>query len=151
MIDYALFSKIKHLKDHEGLTAPQIAAELALDPRTVSKWFKQNRLLPRKATPRSSKLDPFKNDILRMLEAHAYSAAQILQRITEQGFDGRYSIVKEYVRKVRPPRTRAFLKLSFAPGECAQVDWGSYGSVNVGRTRRRLSFCVMVLCYSRWM
>jgi hypothetical protein len=44
-----------------------------------------------------------------------------------------------------------FLKLSFAPGECAQVDWGSYGSVNVGSTSRKLSFFVMVLCYSRMM
>jgi len=28
MIDYELFAKIRHLKEHEGLTAPQIAAEL---------------------------------------------------------------------------------------------------------------------------
>jgi transposase len=39
--------------------------------------------------------------------------------------------------------------LAFAPGECAQVDWGSYGTVRVGDTTRRLSFFVMVLCYSR--
>ena len=151
MIDYALFCKIKHLKEHEGLTGTQIAAELALDPRTVDKWINQEQFVPRKTTPRPSKLDPFKKDIIRMLEAHPYSAAQILQRISEQGFDGRYSIVKDYVRKVRPPRFQAFLTLSFAPGECAQVDWGSYGSVNVGNTRRRLSFFVMVLCYSRMM
>jgi transposase len=41
------------------------------------------------------------------------------------------------------------LTLSFAPGECAQVDWGEYGSVAVGETRRKLSFFVMVRCYSR--
>jgi len=41
--------------------------------------------------------------------------------------------------------------LEFAPGECAQVDWGSFGSITVGSTRRRLSFFVMVLCYSRLM
>ena len=41
--------------------------------------------------------------------------------------------------------------MSFAPGECAQVDWGSYGSVAVGETRRKLSFFVMVLSYSRMM
>jgi len=39
--------------------------------------------------------------------------------------------------------------LAFAPGECAQVDWGSWGTVAVGETRRRLSLFVMVLCYSR--
>jgi transposase len=64
---------------------------------------------------------------------------------------GGYSILKEYVRKVRPKKTKAFLKLCFAPGECAQVDWGSYGSVAVGGTHRRLSFFVMVLCHSRMM
>jgi hypothetical protein len=52
---------------------------------------------------------------------------------------------------VRPPKQKAFLKLSFAPGECAQVDWGEFGSINVGSTRRRLSFFVMVLCHSRQM
>ena len=100
---------------------------------------------------RQSKLDPFKNDIVRMLETHPYTAAQIFQRIREQGFDGSYTIVKQYVRKIRPHRPQAFLKLSFAPGECAQVDWGSFGSVPVGETIRRLSFFVMVLCYSRMM
>ena len=52
---------------------------------------------------------------------------------------------------MRPVRAPAFLTLHFAPGECAQVDWGHYGSVPVGNTRRRLSFFVMVLCYSRLM
>ena len=37
MIDYELFSKIKHLKEHEGLSVAQIALELAIDPRTVKK------------------------------------------------------------------------------------------------------------------
>jgi transposase/DUF971 family protein len=74
-----------------------------------------------------------------------------LQRLREQGFDGGYSIVKAYVHTIRPKRQPAFLKLAFAPGECAQVDWGSFGSVPVGQTSRRLSFFVMVLCYSRLM
>ncbi len=150
MIDYEIFSKINHLKEREGLTVPQIASELALDPRTVRKWVKEP-FRPRAECHRASKLDPFKHDIVRMLEAHPYSAAQILQRIRENGFDGGYTIVKGYVRKVRPPKSRAFLTLAFAPGECAQVDWGSYGTVAVGSTRRRLSFFVMVLCYSRMM
>jgi Mu transposase, C-terminal domain/Integrase core domain len=55
------------------------------------------------------------------------------------------------VRTVRPKRQGAFLKLAFAPGECAQVDWGAFGAVPVGQTSRRLSFFVMVLCYSRML
>jgi transposase len=61
------------------------------------------------------------------------------------------TIVNMYVRRIRPPKRKAFLKLTFAPGECAQIDWGEYGSVGVGSTRRRLSFFVMVQCYSRQM
>jgi len=151
MIDYALFSKIKHLGRNDGLTARQIARELSMDVRTIRKWLDEMQFKPRNSPPRASKLDPFKRDIVRLLEAHPYTAIQVFQCIREQGFTGRYSIVKDYVRKVRPPKPRAFLTLSFAPGDCAQVDWGSYGSVNVGATRRRLSFFVMVLCYSRLM
>lgn len=150
MIDYELFAKIRHLKEQQGLTVPQIADQLAMDPRTVRKWLAEH-FRPRKSVARSSKLDPFKLDIQRMLEAHPYSAAQIFQRIGQMGFEGGYTIVKQYVGKIRPPKLRAFLKLTFAPGECAQADWGSHGTVNVGNTRGRLSFFVMVLCYSRMM
>jgi transposase len=151
MIDYQQFCQIKDLQANQGLTVAQIADALSLDPRTVASWLGQERFRPRRTAPRASKLDPFKPQILRLLEKYPYSAAQILQRLREQGFDGGYSIVKDYVRTVRPKRQPAFLKLAFAPGECAQVDWGSFGSVPVGHTSRRLSFFVMVLCYSRLM
>jgi transposase len=74
-----------------------------------------------------------------------------LQRLREQGVAGGYAIVTTYVRPVRPTRQPAFLTLAFAPGECAPVDWGSFGSVPVGQTRRRRSVFVIVLCYSRMM
>ena len=151
MIDYACFCQIKHLHEQQGLSASQIAATLALDPRTVAYWLTQERFRPRTSRPRASKLDPFKAQIVRMLDKYSYSAAQVFQRLREHGYDGGYSIVKAYVRTVRPRRQPAFLTLAFAPGECAQVDWGSFGSVKVGQTSRRLSFFVMVLCYSRMM
>ena len=103
MIDFELFSKIKHYHEQRALTPAQIARELELDPRTVAKWLAEHRFLPRKSTKRSSKLDPFKTSILRMLETHPYSAVQILQRIRDEGFDGGYTILKDYVRRVRPP------------------------------------------------
>jgi transposase len=151
MIDDQQFCQIKDLHGNQGLNAAQIAATVSLDPRTVSYWLGQERFRPRQQTPRASQLDPFKPQIVQMLEKYPYSAAQVFQRLQQQGFDGGYSIVKEYVRTIRPKRQPAFLKLAFAPGECAQVDWGSFGSVPVGQTSRRLSFFVMVLCYSRLM
>ena len=125
MIDYETFMKIKTYHEHHGLKCGQIATELGLDYRTVEKRLNEKQYHPRKRSQRTSKLDAFKDDIVRMLETHPYTAAQIFQRLKENGFDGGYTIVKDYVRKVGPKRIKAFLKLSFAPGECAQVDWGS--------------------------
>jgi transposase len=151
MIDYHCFCQIKHLHEHQGLNTSQIARELTLDPRTVAYWLAQEHFRPRKPSQRPSKLNPFKQEIGRLLERYPYSAAQVFQRLREHGFDGGYAIVNAYVRTVRPRRQPAFLTLAFAPGECAQVDWGTFGSVPVGQTQRRLSFFVMVLCYSRMM
>jgi len=151
MIDYELYSRMKNLEKQQGLTPAQIARELSLDQRTVEKWLETGRFHQRKSPAGQSKLDPYKDTILRMLETHFYTSSQILARIREEGFDGGRTIVKDYVQKVRPQRSKAYLTLSFAPGECAQVDWGAHGSVAVGSTRRRLYFFVMVLCYSRMM
>jgi transposase len=151
MIDYPRLCQIKDLHDHQGLNAAQLAGALGLDPRTVAYWLRQARLRPRRSPKRASTLDPFKPLIRQMLETYPYSAAQVFQRLREQGFAGGYSTVKASVRTVRPRRQPALLKLAFAPGECAQVDWGAFGAVRVGQTRRRLSFFVMVLCYSRLM
>jgi transposase len=151
MIDYHRFCQIKHLHDQQGLNASQIAQEVVLDRRTVAYWLTQDHFHPRKSRPHVSKLDPFKPDIVRLLARYPYSAAQVFQRLREQGFAGSYELVQAYVRLVRPKRQPAFLTLAFAPGECAQVDWGAFGTVPVGQTHRQLSFFVMVLCYSRML
>ena len=151
MIDYEQYCKIKDYHERRHLTAPQIARELGLDERTVTRWLAAAKFQPRRAGRRPSKLDPYKPQIVRWLENHPYSAAQIFLRLRESGYSGGITIVKDYVHQIRPPRTPAFLTLSFAPGECAQVDWGQFGSISVGNTRRRLSFFVMVLCYSRML
>lgn len=151
MIDYETYVRIKDFHQNRGLTVTQIADELALDPRTVADWLAKPHFIPRQNTPRPSKLDPFKPAILRMLEHHPYTATQLFQRLGEEGYEGGFSILKEYVRAVRPKRVPAYLTLAFAPGECAQVDWGEHGTVAIGSTRRRLSFFLMVLCHSRMM
>lgn len=151
MIDYSTFCQLRALLDEKHLTVTQVAVELKLDPKTVAKWAPRTSYQRRQSPKRPSKLAAFKGQIVALLERHAYSAQQILQQLKTQGYAGGYSILKDFVRLVRPVRKPAFLMLEFAAGECAQVDWGSCGSITVGATKRRLSFFVMVLCYSRLM
>lgn len=150
MIDYEVYCKI-HEARREGLKIVQIAKTLELHPETVSKWLRLSAFRQRQHVRRASRLDPYKGLIVRWLEAHPLSAQQVFQRLREEGYTGGISILKDYIRQIRPPKQKPFLKLSFVEGECAQVDWGSYGTVAVGNTRRKLSFFVMVLCYSRQM
>lgn len=151
MIDYQTYCQIRELYTVRKLTLRQIARELKIDFKTVWKWAKRESFQKAPLAKRPSKLDPFKGEIVRLLERHDYSAQQIFQQIKESGYTGGYCIAREFVRQVRPRSKPAFLTLHFKPGECAQVDWGYAGMVPVGSTRRRLSFFVMVLAYSRKM
>ena len=151
MIDYETFMQIHDHHERQGLTIAQTARALGLHPETVSKWVKCTRYERRRPVQRASRLDPFKGLIVRWLDSHPYSAQQIFQRVREAGYSGGPTTVRDYVREIRPREREAYLKLHFALGEAAQVDWGEYGSIAVGSTRRRLSFFVMVLCYSRLM
>jgi len=150
MIDFEIWHRIQKYQQ-EGLKAGQIARKLAIDPRTVEKWLQEDRYRQRASARRKSKLDPYKDQLLSLLEKHPYSVTQLFQRIREDGYPGSYELLKEYVRKVRPQRAPAFLTLSFAPGDCIQMDWGQYKTIGVGSTRRKLYFFVMVLCHSRMM
>jgi len=150
MIGYEIWHRMKEMAERERLTAAQIARELGLAARTVRKWLKEN-YRPRKTARRASALDPFKGQIMGLLQQHPYSAVQVLAMLREQGFTGGITTVRDYIQQIRPRATEAYLTLSFAPGECAQVDWGSWEMITVGNARRRLSFFVMVLGYSRMM
>ena len=151
MISYEQFCRLKAYHDQHSLSIRQICRDLHLHHTTVARWLARAHYLPRQATVRTSKLDPYKPQIIRWLETHPYSATQVFLRLREMGYNGGITIVRDYVHKIRPPRTPAFLTLAFAPGDYAQVDWGQFGTIAVGNTQRRLSFFVMVLCYSRML
>ena len=151
MVDYETYCKIHDHRTRQGLSIAQTAQALGLHRQTVAKWSGIAQYRRRSQPRRASCLDPYKGQIVRWLDTHPYSAQQIFQRVREAGFAGGLTILKNYVRQIRPPKQKAFLKLTFAPGEAAQVDWGEYGTIAVGGTRRKLSFFLMVLCHSRMM
>ena len=66
MITYHTFCQIRQLFDEKQLSAVQIAAELQLHLKTVEKSVKQTQYQPRRAARRSSKLDPFKGQIVAL-------------------------------------------------------------------------------------
>ncbi len=103
MIDYETFAKIRDCRDRQGLTIAQTARALGLHPQTVATWSARARFEQRRSRPRGSILDPFKTRITRLLDTHPYSAQQIFQRLREEGYGGGLTILRDYVRRIRPP------------------------------------------------
>lgn len=150
MIDRATVFEIHRLAD-EGLSLRKIAFTLGISRDSVVKYFKEP-LPDRAAAPKASKLDPFKDEISRLLDINPkVSAVVVRQRLMEKGFDGGVTIVKDYLKQVRPKPAskRAFLRFESLPGEQIQLDWGHFGSLPYGNTKRKL-YCLAVLeCHSR--
>ena len=124
---------------------------MTLDPRTVAYWLAQEHCRPRKPRPRSSTLAPCTPALVRLWARSLSAAAQVFQRRRARGVDGGSARVQASVRAVRPRRQAALLPLAFAPGACAQGDWGALGAVPGGQTCRPRRCFVMVLCSSRRM
>jgi transposase len=75
-----------------------------------------------------------------------------LNRLRTLGYTGGVTVVKEYVRTQRLELVRprqAFLRLEFAAGEVAQVDWGEFGDVFGDGIK--IHCFAMVLAYSRYI
>ena len=135
MIDKRTIFEIHRLA-HEGLSVRKIATTLGLSRQTTSKYL-ADPTPQRPLMPRPSQLDLFKDEIARLLEiAPKVSAAVIRQRLTDQGFAGGITIVRDYLRGVRgaTKQPQPVLRFESAPGEQCQIDWGHFGSMAYGDT-----------------
>lgn len=152
MIDRNIFYRIHYLHKHEKLSPGQIAEEIGISESTVRRRIAQSDFNERKERSVPLKLDRYTEHIRRLLDDFpGYTATQIFQMLREDGFEGSYSTVRRMVAKARPPVKKTYMRLNFSPGEAAQVDFGSCGTIQCGNTQRRLSVFVMVMCYSRYI
>ena len=151
MTGYETCQRIRLLSERDSMSVTQIANELGLSRPTIRKVLSNGRYMPRRQAPRASKLDPFRDRVKRHLERHPYSTVQIFRMIREEGYGGGESILREYIARIRPSSQTAYLTLNFSPGEAAQVDFASCGTVRVGETRMRLHVFMMTLCHSRML
>ncbi len=79
--------------------------------------------------PRASKLDAFKPRVAELLARFVDITAQrVFEILKDEGFNGGYTRVKKYVRKVRPPPRPApsLTTPVYGPGEMSESDWSPY-------------------------
>ena len=150
MIPPEQVAEIRRLFYAEHWKVGTIAAQLGLHPDTVRSALETDRF-NRARQLRPTLLDPYIGFIQKTLERYPrLRATRIDQMIRPRGYEGSVVQLRRLVRRLRPvPQREAFLRLRSFSGEQGQVDWAHFGTVQIGRARRRLSCFVLTLSYSR--
>ena len=128
-----------------------IAKQLHVHRDTVCRVLVQAGLPPIERPPRPSKIDPYLPFIHETLTKFpTLRASRLFVMVQERGYRGGPSQFRHIVACHRPrPPAEAYLRLRTLPGEQAQVDWGHFGHLLIGRARRPLMAFVAVLSFSR--
>jgi transposase len=151
MIPPELCAKIRRLFYAEHWRVGTIASTLGVHHDTVQGAIERDRFVRTGSQIRPSMLDPYKAFITATLEQYPrLRATRLYWMLRDRGFAGSVLQVQRFVRTVRPAaRAEAYLRLDTFRGEQAQVDWGNFGPIQIGRARRSLSCFVLVLSWSR--
>lgn len=162
----------------QGWSQRRIARELGIDRETVARYLKEaskpapastgsNDPKPAKALTGSegnadvskpakapigsgSLCEPFRKAVQAKIE-QGLSAQRIFQDlVTEHGFGGKYHSVRRFVAKLNGSRALPFRRIEVAPGEEAQIDFGTGAPIlNDDGSRRRTHVLRVVLSHSR--
>ena len=134
----------------EGKPIRAIARELQHSRNTVRKYLRGAP--PPAARPRRrSKLDPYKEQVVRWLrDDHLYNCQTMLERLRAQGYTGSITILKDFVQpyRLRHAGHAPVVRYETQPGEQVQVDWGEFVYEHDGKTQKLYGFSA-VLGYSR--
>jgi len=151
MIDEAVRAEMRRLVLGEGWAIGTVARRFSVHHSVVSRVTGSEAKARRAVVV--SVLEPHKAYIVERLEKYPeLTAIRLLAELRERGYAHGIAVLMRYVGKVRGPRSKkAYLRVETMPGEQAQVDWGSFGWMRVGATKRPLNCFAMVLSWSRML
>jgi transposase len=138
-----------------GVAIKELARRYGIDRNTVRRALRSDGPPVYRRPLRPSKLEPFKEEIHRLLRVDPRLPGQrVRELIAPLGFEGGKTIVDDYLREVRPlflPPPRTFQRTVYRPGEVCQFDlWEPRAEIPVGHGQTRRGWVVVAcLGYSR--
>ena len=151
--------RLAHHRNHKSIR--EIARDFNMSRNTVRKIIRTDATefsYERKSQPRP-RLEPFKEQLAKHLKEDSDKPAKqrrtallLFEQLQREGFAGGYDSVRRYVQKwrtsVQDREIKAFIPLSFAPGEAFQFDW-SYEQIELGGANVRVKVAQFRLSHSR--
>ena len=143
--DYAMIK----VQKKRGAYIKDIAAELEVHPKTVSRAIARGGAPKPQRKRRGSKLDPYKPKIDKLLSENVWNAIVIYREIQADGYTGEVTLVRKYIepKRVLQP-SRATVRFETEPGEQLQSDWGEI-KTEIAKVPTKVYFIVNELGYSR--
>jgi transposase len=149
------WAEIRRLHFVKGLSQREIHRRTGLHRDTISRAVNSTEPPRYRRAPAGPKLDPFKDEIHRLLRADPkLPGVRIRELLEPLGCGASKTVVDDYLREVRPlflPRPRTFQRTVYRPGELCQFDlWQPRAGVPVGHGQTRRGWVVIAcLGYSR--
>jgi len=148
---------IRDLAQEQEITTGRVnisvlSKQLNYDRKTIRKYLSQPTSLScLRRDPKPSKLDPYKEHITHRLgQFPLLSSIRVYEEIQNQGYSGGYTIVKDYIRLIRPTPTKLpEIRYETKPGVQAQVDWADCTYVLPDGDLQKVNCFSMILGYSR--
>jgi transposase len=106
---------------------------------------------PAARAPRAAKIDAYRARVGELLTRYPDITAQrVFEILKDEGFDGGYTGVKKYMRRVRPaPKPAPSLEAPvYEPGEMAESDWSPYTLTYADTRTETVQLFSYVLVYS---
>ncbi len=150
-INKELETKILRYHFVEHWRVGTIATQLGIHHSVVDRVLSQAGLPKPERTTRTSIIDPYLPFIVETLKQYPkLTASRLHGMVRARGYPGGDSLFRQRIAELRPrPQPEAYLRLKTLRGEQAQVDWGHFGYLDIGKAKRPLMAFVMVLSWSR--
>jgi transposase len=149
------WAEIRRLYVVKRLSIKEVVRRTGHSRNTIRRALRSAEAPIYRRPPRPSKLDPFRDEIHRLLRNEPrLPGKRMRELLEEQGYLGGKTILDDYLREVRPlflPRPRTFQRTSYRPGSLCQFDlWEPSRAIPVGAGQTRRGYVVVgCLPYSR--
>jgi transposase len=149
------WAEIRRLHFVKGLSQREIGRRTGLHRDTIRRAINSSEPPVYRRAPAGSKLDPFKDEIHRLLrDDPKLPGVRVRELLDPLGCTASKTVVDDYLREVRPlfaPARRSFQRTVYRPGEICQFDlWQPREEIAVGHGQVRRGWVVIAcLGYSR--
>ena len=124
MVSVEQWAEVRRMRFVDGLGIREIRRRTGLHRETIRRALASSDPPRYARLSRGSKLDPFKDELHRLLREDPEMESQRLRELlAEQGYEGGKSITDDYVREVRPffVDQRTFQRTVYRPRGCGPV------------------------------